>query len=123
MKRLLIIAVVLLFNSCTEKRDMNYTDKYIVETKVNLKEGTTAKVLELFKSTNPQLVADQSDWIRASFSSVEGENTVVVRAEWKSKESYMKFSSSEKFKETMGQFGKHFVGKPDVTIAKILFEM
>ena len=102
---------------------MNNTDRYIVETTVNLVEGKTNEVLELFQSTNPQLVSDEPDWIKASFSSVEEKDIVIVRAQWKSKESYLKFSNSEKFKVTMGQFGKHFVGKPKVRISKILFEM
>ena len=103
--------------------NMNNTGRYIVETTVNLQEGKTKEVLELFKSTNPKLVSDESDWIKASFSSVEDNDIVIVRAEWKSKESYLKFSNSEKYKVTMGQFGKYFVGKPKVAITKILFEM
>lgn len=102
---------------------MNNTNRYIVETTVNLQEGKTKEVLEFFKSTNSQLVSDESDWIKASFSSVEEKDIVIVRAEWKSKASYLKFSNSEKFKVTMRQFGTYFVGKPKVTISKILFEM
>ncbi len=123
MKSLLVIAVICLFISCGEKSHMNNTDRYIVQTTVNLQQGKANEVLELFKSTNPELVSDQSDWIKASFSSVEGKDIVIVNAEWKNKESYLKFSNSEKFKVTMGQFGKYFVGKPKVTISKILFEM
>ena len=123
MKRLLIVGIMFLFISCAEKSHMNSTARYIVQTTVNLKEGKTNEVLELFKATNPQLVSKESDWIKASFSSVEEKNIVIVRAEWQSKESYLKFSNSEKFKVTMGQFGKYFVGKPEVAIAKILFEM
>ena len=123
MNKLLIIAVMCLFLSCEEKSDMDTTDKYIVETIVNLQPGKTKEVLELFKSTNPQLVSAESDWIKASFSSVEDKDIVVVRAEWKRKESYMKFSNSEKFKSTMSQFGKYFTGRPEVTITKVLFEM
>ena len=102
---------------------MKNTNRYIVETTVNLKEGKINKVLELFKSTNPQLISDEPDWIRASFSSIEEENIVIVRAEWKSQDSYLKFSDSEKFKLTMEKFGEYFVGKPKVTISRILFEM
>lgn len=122
-KRMLIVAVMCLLIACVEKSHMNNTNRYIVETTVNLQEGKTKEVLELFKSTNPQLVSDESDWIKASFSSVEEKDIVIVRAEWKSKESYLKFSNSEKFKVTMRQFGKYFVGMPKVTISKILFEM
>ena len=112
-----------LLSSCGEKSHINNNGSYIVQTTVNLQEGKTHEVLELFKSTNPKLVSGESDWIRASFSSVEGKNIVIVREEWKSKESYLKFSNSEKFKAIMGQFGKYFAGKPEVAISKILFEM
>jgi len=102
---------------------MNSMNRYIVETTVKLQEGKTNEVLELFRSTNPALVRDESDWIKASFASVEENDIVIVRAEWKSKESYLKFSNSEKFRETMGQFRQYFSGRPEVSIAKILFEM
>ena len=98
-------------------------EKYIVETTVQLQNGTTNDVLELFKSTNPELVKDQPDWISASFSSVEEEDVVVVRAEWKSKKSYLEFSNSDKFKNTMSKFRKYFAEKPTVTITRVLFEM
>lgn len=102
---------------------MDNTNRYIVETTVKLNEGKTNEVLDLFKSTNPQLIRDEPNWIRASFSSVEQENIVIVRAEWKNQDSYLKFSDSEKFKLTMEKFRKFFVGKPKVTISKVLFEM
>lgn len=102
---------------------MNNNSRYIVETTVTLKKGKINEVLDLFKSTNPQLITDEPDWIRASFSSIEEENIVIVRAEWKSQDSYLKFSESKKFKSTMKKFGKYFVGKPKITISKILFEM
>lgn len=109
--------------SCGEDNHMNNTDKYIIQTTVYLQQGKTDEVLDLFKSTNPQLVSDQSDWIRATFSSVEERDIVIVNAEWKSKESYLNFSNSDKFKETMGQFGTYFKEKPKVKITKVLFEM
>jgi heme-degrading monooxygenase HmoA len=123
MKKWLIIAATCLLISCAQKSPMNIADRYIIETTVKIQEGKTNEVLALFKSTNPQLVKGESDWITASFSVVEGMDMVVVRAEWKSKASYLKFSTSEKFKSAMGQFGKHFAGKPEVTITKVLFQM
>ena len=110
-------------SSCGEKRPNNNPDKFVVETTVRVTEGKTQEVLELFKSTNPVLVSEEPDWIQASFSFIEDINIVIVRAEWKSKESYIKFSDSDKYKETMGQFGKYFIGKPNVMISKVLFEM
>ena len=102
---------------------MNPTTKYIIQTTAKLKEGTTTEVLELFKSTNPELVKDEPDWVKASFAAVEEENIVIVRAEWRSQESYLKFAESEKFRSTMERFGTYFVGQPKVTISKVLFEM
>ena len=97
--------------------------RYIIETKVPIKPGKIDQVLDLFKATNPDLVSNESDWIRASFSSNEEDNLVIVRAEWKNQDSYIKFSSSEKFKTTMSQFAPFFAGKPEVSITKVLFEM
>jgi heme-degrading monooxygenase HmoA len=105
MKNLLFLAVMCFLASCGQPKSDIAVGRYIIETKAPLQEGKTNDVLELFKSTNPQLVSDESDWIRASFSKVEEKNMVIVRAEWSSKESYLKFSGSDKFKETMGQFG------------------
>ena len=102
---------------------MTPTANYIIQTTVKLKEGTTTEVLELFKSTNPQLVSDEPDWMRASFAAIEEENVVIVRAEWTSRESYLKFAESEKFRSTMERFGTYFVGQPKVTISRVLFEM
>lgn len=123
MKNLITIIVICLFVSCGKSEDQVSADRYIVETTVQLKKGVTDEVLELFKSTNPELVRNESDWITASFSSISDEDLVIVRAEWKSKEAYLKFSSSDKFKKTMSEFSKYFEGKPRVTIAKVLFEM
>lgn len=123
IKRFALLTVLCLFCSCAERSHINNTDRYIVETTVYLQEGKTNVVLALFKATNPQLVRSEVDWVKASFSSVENQNIVIVRAEWKNKESYLKFSNSEKFKDTMTQFGTYFTGKPEVTISKILFEM
>ena len=115
--------LICLLATCGEKNNMDKIDKYIVETVVHLQQGKTNKVLELFKSTNPKLVSGESDWIRASFSTIEEKDIIIVRAEWKNKDSYWKFSKSEKFKETMLKFSKYFVEKPKVTITKVLFEM
>ncbi|MFT7588567.1 MAG: hypothetical protein ACI959_000778 [Limisphaerales bacterium] len=136
MKTLLIlILTTFILLSCQQEKTAMDLNRYIIETEVALKPGTTNKVLELFKATNPDLVSDQPDWIRASFSCVEEGikesveegveeiNMIIVRAEWRNKESYLKFSNSEKFKNTMGQFSMYFEGRPKVTFTKVLFEM
>jgi quinol monooxygenase YgiN len=123
MRELIGIAIISLLLSCGVPPTAHMVDRYIIETEVQLLEGKTDEVLALFKSTNPELVSGESDWIRASFSAVEGADIIIVRAEWKSKASYTKFSSSARFKEIMGEFGKYFKAKPEVTITKVLFEM
>ena len=96
---------------------------YLVTTRVKIKPGTVDPVLELFQKTNPGLVKDQEDWVKASFSYDEEKRMVIVNATWKNKESYLKFSSSEPFTETMKSFGQFFLGPPEVQISKILFKM
>lgn len=123
MKTLITFISILIISSCGSSTQEYAGEKYVVETRVQLKEGSVSKVLELFKSTNPELVSSERDWIRASFASNDELNIVVVRAEWKNKESYLTFSNSSKFKETMRQFGQYFEEKPQVTITKVLFEM
>ena len=123
MKNTIALVTVFLLSSCGENVPQVGTERYIVETTVQLKKDATNEVLELFKSTNPELVRDEPDWIRATFSTISAEDLVIVRAEWKSKESYVEFSNSEKFKETMGKFGNYFAEKPKVIISKVLFEM
>jgi len=71
--------------------------KYIVTTKVEIKPGEVNDVLELFKATNPELVKNEGDWIKAVFSKNVGKSSVMVQAYWKSKEAYLKFSKSDKF--------------------------
>ena len=123
MKNIIAIVTIYLLSSCGENVNQVTSDRYTVETTVQLKKGATNEVLELFKLTNPELISDEPDWLRASFSTISDVDLVIVRAEWKSKESYLKFSNSEKFQETMGKFGKYFAEKPKVIITKVLFEM
>ena len=96
---------------------------YLVTTRVKIKPGTVYQVLELFRTTNPGLVKNQKDWVKASFSYDEEKSVVIVNATWKNKESYLKFSKSEPFTETMKSFGQFFLGPPEVQISNILFEM
>ena len=107
--------------SCNNNNDV--ASKYLVTTKVPIKDGEIEEVLQLFKDTNPELVKDQTDWVKAVFSKNEETSTVMVQAYWKSKAAYLAFSKSKKFQETMKRFGKHFKGKPEVEINEILFQM
>lgn len=60
---------------------------YLVTTRVKIKPGTVDAVLGLFKKTNPGLVKDQEDWVKASFSYNKEKSVVIVNATWKNKES------------------------------------
>lgn len=96
---------------------------FVVSTKVKIKKGEIKDVLKLFKETNPELVEHENDWLKAYFTADEENDSVKVLAFWKKKESYQKFSASEKFKTTMAGFAKHFESPPQVEINKLLFEM
>jgi len=102
---------------------IDVSPRYIVTTTVPIKEGKIPEVLALFKKTNPNLVKNQKDWVRAIFSSNEKTGVVMVQAYWVNAQSYMEFSNSSEFRQTMQQFGQYFAGKPEVTINEILFEM
>ena len=120
MLKIAFLFILLTTISCNSSKA---DSKYLVTTKVPIKEGEIDKVLKLFIDTNPALVKDQQDWVKAVFSKNEETSTVMVQAYWKSKESYLKFNQSKKFQETMKGFGKHFKGKPAVEINEILFQM
>ena len=124
-KLILLVFSLVLFASCNDQIESNASllNHYVVETRVPIQKGQTEAVLELFKSTNLALVQNESDWVRATFSKIENEDVVIVRAIWKNVSSYRTFSASTHFRETMGQFGKYFTGPPEVSVSRILFEM
>ncbi len=96
---------------------------FIVMTKVQLQPGKIDTVRDLFAQTNPQLVANQPDWIEAKFTADRTNDQVTVLAYWRSAESYRTFSADETFRQTMSQFAPHFAGPPEITISEVLFEM
>ena len=115
-----LIIFSLIFAGCSSDSSAS---KYIVTTRVQIKAGEIDKVLQLFKDTNPALVKNQTDWVKAIFSKNSETNTVIVQAYWKSKASYLTFSKSNEFQNTMKKFGKYFAGKPEIEINEILFRM
>lgn len=96
---------------------------YIVTTKVKIQSRTIDEVLKRFKSTNPDLIKDQDDWVKAIFTVNAENNEVVVHAYWLNKESYIEFSKSQKFLDVMAGFRGFFAAPPEVEINEILFEM
>lgn len=96
---------------------------HVVITTVQIKPGSIDAVRELFERTNPGLVADQADWVEAKFAANHETNTVTVMAFWKDPDSYREFSSGNRFRTTMAQFGQYFESAPQVSINEVLFEM
>ncbi len=96
---------------------------YIVTTKVKVQPGTIDEVLKRFEVTNPELVKDQDDWVKAIFTANTENNVVVVHAYWLEKESYIEFSKTQKFLDVMAGFRGFFEAPPEIEINKILFEM
>ena len=99
------------------------SSNYLVSTKVRVKVGEIEHVLKLFRETNPSLVKGEDDWIKAVFSKHEETNTLMVLAYWRSKESYLIFSRSKQFRETVQKFALYFVEEPTTEVSEILFEM
>lgn len=122
MRNLFYLSLLVSFTlfSCTSS---NKKANYLVTTKVQIQEGKINEVLNLFKETNPELVKDQKDWVKATFSKNKETNTVMVQAYWIEKDSYLAFSKSKNFQNTMKQFGQYFARKPVVEINELLFEM
>ena len=123
MKSTILIPILLLCYACGDPDSNKDLGHYIVETEVQVKEGHIQDVLKLFSSTNPELVAGESDWVKATLSVVEKKDIIIVRAYWKDKLSYLKFSSTDAFRNTMKEFSQHFESRPKVTISKVLFAM
>ncbi len=97
--------------------------KYLVTTRVNVTPGSIDEVLDLFIRTNPELVKDQIDWIKAIFAADQSKNMITVHAFWKREESYLAFRESREFQEAMDTFRTFFTTAPSISIQKILFTM
>ena len=96
---------------------------HVIMTRVQLKPDSIDDVRRLFEETNPALVSEQPNWIKAAFTANRETNQVTVLAFWRNADSYQIFSKSQQFQQTMSQFGQFFAGPPDVTINEVLFEM
>lgn len=95
----------------------------VVITRVALKPGRVDQVLELFQRTNPDLVAEEQDWLRARFTANRAEDRVIVLAYWNNAPAYRAFSRREQFQAVMAEFAPHFAAPPEVTVQEVLFEM
>ena len=96
---------------------------HIVMTRVKLRDGTSGQCAELFRSTNPDLVKDEQDWLGAKMLFDSESSTVTVLASWKNKESYKALSATPKFQATMQEFARFFASPPEITTHDLLVEM
>ncbi|MGI9648201.1 MAG: antibiotic biosynthesis monooxygenase family protein [Acidimicrobiia bacterium] len=96
---------------------------YAVITTVGLKPDRIDDVREVFRRTNPGLVAGQEDWVSAVFTANRKDDTITVIARWKSPDSYRAFAASDEYKSAMGELARYFRGKPNVEINEILVDM
>lgn len=96
---------------------------YVVMTRVELRPGTSEECAELFRQTNPDVVAEEADWLGAQMVFDSETNTITVLAIWRDAESYRRMSASDSFKSTMSKFGQFFAGAPEVSVNRVLVDM
>ena len=96
---------------------------YAVSTTGGLQPDRIDDVREIFRRTNPGLVASQEDWVSAVFAASRENDTITVIARWKSAESYQEFADSEEYRSSMGELAIYFRGKPSVEINEILVDV
>ena len=96
---------------------------FVVMTRVKLKPDSANICAKIFEDSNPELVANEPDWLGARMLFDPQANIVTVIANWKNAEAYQQLSSSEKFQNTMMQFRDLFDGPPEISINNLLVEM
>jgi heme-degrading monooxygenase HmoA len=96
---------------------------YAVITTVGLQPDRIDDVREVYRRTNPDLVASQEDWVSAVFAADRKNDTITVIARWKSAESYKEFADGQEYRSAMGELARYFRGKPSVEINEILVEV
>lgn len=96
---------------------------YAVITSVRLKPDRIDDVRELFRRTNPGLVAGQEDWESAVFTANREKDTITVIARWRSAEAYEQFRASDEYTKTMEGFTRYFAHPPTVEVNEILVDM
>ncbi len=96
---------------------------HAVITHARLTPGRIDDVREIFRRTNPGLVADQKDWVSAIFTANRNDDTVTVVARWKNPDSYEALAATDKFKQAMAEFAPYFRSPPTVEVNEILVDM
>lgn len=96
---------------------------HAVITHVRLKPGRIDDVREIFRRSNPLLVADEEDWVGVIFTANRQDDTVTMVAKWKNPDSYRTYAATEQYKTAMAEFAQYFREPPKIEINEILVEM
>ncbi|MDH3539171.1 MAG: antibiotic biosynthesis monooxygenase [Acidimicrobiia bacterium] len=96
---------------------------HAVITHVRLKPGRIDDVREIFRRSNPLLVAEEEDWVGVIFTANRKDDTVTVVAKWKNPDSYRKHAATEAYQTAMQEFARFFREPPTIEVNEILVEM
>ncbi|MEM9604903.1 MAG: antibiotic biosynthesis monooxygenase [Pseudomonadota bacterium] len=102
---------------------MNEHARAVIKTTVAVKPGHLEAVADLFAKTNPPLVASEPDWLEAVMTCDIESNAVTVLAFWSNPASYLRFSASAAFTQTMRDFAPHLDGAPVVSLSHVVVGM
>ena len=96
---------------------------HAVITHVRLKPGRIDDVREIFRRSNPLLVAEEEDWVGVIFTANRKDDTVTIVAKWKNPDSYHKYAAREEYKTAMEEFARYFREPPTIEVNEILVDM
>ena len=96
---------------------------FAVITHVRLKPGRIDDVREVYRRTNPPLVAEQEDWVSATFTANRRDDEITVIARWKNADSYRTFAAGDAYKAAMAQLSEYFAHPPTIDVNEILVEL
>lgn len=96
---------------------------YVVMTRVRLKPNTHEACADLFRGSNPDLVAREQDWLGAQMIFDAESNVVTVLAKWRDHQSYVRMSGTLRFQHITRRFSELFAEPPEVTVNAVLVEM
>jgi quinol monooxygenase YgiN len=101
---------------------MNAEFRYAVVTTISVKPGCIDNVAQLFRETNPTLVAEQPAWKSARLLADRASNTVTVIAVWSDPAAYRRYADGP-LRKAMPGFAPYFAAPPSVTVHEILVDM
>lgn len=92
-------------------------------TRVKLRPNTSDQCSDLFRKSNPDIVADETDWQGAKMIFDRDTEIVTVLATWRDIESYKKMSGSTKYRNAMSEFSQFFASVPEISVNQVMIEM